>query len=185
METEAIPAGYDESATERLLRLLNGRQALATIQAVRLELQRGADPNADDEDGWTALMLALVLKHQDQADALVDALIAAGADVNHRCTDHRGGTGLMGLASLMDGNLRNHPNPIDNETTVLEDSIRNLLRRGANPYLQDHYGKTMLDHAGQARSRVAALISQHRLSQKLAQDPTNQSDRTDRPRQRL
>ena len=50
------------------------------LQAVRNLISAGADVNAKDEDGETALMIAA----DDGHTAIVQALIAAGADVNAR-----------------------------------------------------------------------------------------------------
>lgn len=73
-----------------------------TEGVVQMLLDHGADPNAVDQDGWTALMrlTMLSLAHQNYGNAssgVIDkkcarfakVLIDAGADVNHRPTHSR------------------------------------------------------------------------------------------------
>lgn len=55
-------------------------------------LARGADVNARNKSGWTALMHAAVNGHT----AIIKALLAAGADVNAK--NKNGGTALMQAA---------------------------------------------------------------------------------------
>lgn len=62
------------------------------LPLVKALLSNGADVNAKDNDGWTALMLASDSDHFE----VVQALLANGADVNAK--DRRGWTALM-LAS--------------------------------------------------------------------------------------
>jgi ankyrin repeat protein len=50
-----------------------------------LLLKRGANPNATQEGGWTALHAAA----QSGNRALAEALLANGADVNQRADNHQ------------------------------------------------------------------------------------------------
>lgn len=121
-------------------------------------LRAGADVNARDDNGLTALMLAhsprmvkLLLAHgakvnlqtKDGSTALMidaisfrtgelNALLAAGADVNAR--DHNGKTAFMcavdSLADVPD-----------------EDAVKALLAAGADVNAKDNQGKTALRYA--------------------------------------
>ena len=64
-------------------RLLKQAEKGNTRAVLRL-LNRGADVNSTDEDGFSPLIEALRWQHQDTAEAL----ISAGADVNHHDTLH-------------------------------------------------------------------------------------------------
>ena len=64
-------------------RLLKQAEKGNTRAVLRL-LARRADVNATDEDGFSPLIEALRWQHQDTAEAL----ISAGADVNHHDTLH-------------------------------------------------------------------------------------------------
>ena len=64
-------------------RLLKQAEKGNTRAVLRL-LARGADANSTDEDGFSPLIEALRWQHQDTAEAL----ISAGADVNHHDTLH-------------------------------------------------------------------------------------------------
>jgi uncharacterized protein len=97
------------------------------------ELQRllnvGADVNARDEYGQTALMLAAVNGHAP----LVELLVGRGADLDH--------TAKYGLGALMLAVVNGHV-----------DVVRTLVRAGANPELRGSgapgfAGKTALDLA--------------------------------------
>ena len=54
---------------------LHAATAARSVEAVRLILEAGADPDAEQQEGWTALMVAR--RHGDHA--IVDLLLAHGA----------------------------------------------------------------------------------------------------------
>ncbi len=68
-------------------------------EEVRTLLTKGADVNAKDDEGRTALMFAVINLHLDTAKALLEH----GADVNARADD--GGTALMLAASCGDAGI--------------------------------------------------------------------------------
>ncbi len=62
-----------------------------TVEEVRRLVGSGADVNARDENGWTALMRASLLNNSNKE--VIQVLIDSGADVNAR--DKNGWTALM------------------------------------------------------------------------------------------
>lgn len=87
------PEGFNEKGESALMIACRSH----TEAVVQMLLDHGADPNAVDLDGWTALMRVtmLSLAHKNhgftpspikdqQCARLAKMLIAAGADVNHR-----------------------------------------------------------------------------------------------------
>ena len=78
-------------------------------EAVKDLVAKGADVNAQDDEGRTALMFAVINMHH----GTVKVLLESGADVNVRAND--GGTALMLVASCGD-----------------EEIVRLLLDKGAD-----------------------------------------------------
>jgi ankyrin repeat protein len=97
--------------------------------AVTALLGLGADLNAQDPDGATALIIALLNAHYDVAGTLIDA----GADVN--ILDNEAGTGALYYAIDMHRLTIGHgrPNPHEVGTLTALDIVRKLLEKGANP----------------------------------------------------
>ena len=93
----------------------------AKPDAIRQAVQNGADPNATDSVGRTALMLAAAWNPDPDAIA---ALVKAGARVNAR--GPQGWTALMMAAY-------NNPNP---------QVVIGLLKAGADPKLRSQAGRT-------------------------------------------
>jgi ankyrin repeat protein/tetratricopeptide (TPR) repeat protein len=113
------PGNYDE--TPLITAAENGHKAM-----VELLLERGADINAKDKRGMTALHLAA----QHGFQAVVEALIAHKADVNALDDGRR--TPLAVAAAYKRASV-----------------VQQLLQAGANPNLVDGYGATCLaDAAG-------------------------------------
>lgn len=89
-------------------------------EVIKLLVERGADVNAADNSGWTALHFA----GQDQKAEVVRALLGAGAEVDPR--DEDGTTPLW--RSLMS----------DTSAEV----VRLLLEAGADPKAKDKWGSS-------------------------------------------
>ena len=108
-----------------------GFSEINRAQVVQILLRAGADPNARDNNGTTALIDATW-----EADAAL-ALIRAGANVNAQ--DKYGITALINCDS--------------------PEVARVLLANGADPSIRDSQGKTALDHAreGHKKEMVAVL----------------------------
>ena len=104
-------------------------------EAVRLLLTSGADPDARQSDGATALHWAV---YQEDVDMLA-ALVRAGANVN---STNRLGASPLYLAAK-NGNA---------------ELIKNLLRAGADPNLTLPNGETPLMSADYCRSKFRKQI---------------------------
>jgi hypothetical protein len=136
------------------------------IESMRMARESGMDVNAQDESGFTALMIA---SEQCRAEA-VQQLLVWEARVDTR--DNRGNTSLIGAASGgcvgaderaaqiqiirslvragADPNARNGKG----ETSLMwivrygnVSAMRELLNQGASQPLKDKAGRTALDHA--------------------------------------
>ncbi|MCR5220169.1 MAG: ankyrin repeat domain-containing protein, partial [bacterium] len=130
-----------------------------TTEAVRQALKNGANPNAESESGWTALMLAA---DENGDPEVVGALLEAGADVNRKTG--RGWTALLRavlgndnpevVKILLDAGADAKAMLEDESTTALmiaaehhPDAVPALLAAGANVNAQNNYGWTALWHA--------------------------------------
>jgi ankyrin repeat protein len=142
---------------------------------VRLLIARGADVDARDDNGWSALLLMLD-QWADQPE-LVDFLIASGADPKARLKDGR--TGLMlatrlgkldRLPLLIDSGVDVNARANDGSTALMiaatvrdQDSglamISFLVRHRADVKLRDARGNTALKLAlRQGYANIAAVL---------------------------
>jgi ankyrin repeat protein len=97
--------------------------------AVRILLEKGADPNTSDSEGRNALMVMSLEKRSENAVELIaETLLNAGCDVN--AADSKGRTPLMYAAIFERPGV-----------------INLLLKRGANINVKDHDGLSALDWA--------------------------------------
>ena len=99
----------------------------ATVEAL---LEQGADVNARERKGQTALIRAALLGHTDT----VQALLAAGADVNAK--------GKLGWTALMWVAGKGHT-----------DTVQALLAAGADVNAKDRGGDHSLDRGSMAGSQ--------------------------------
>ena len=104
-------------------------------------ISQGANVNATNKDGWTALMQA-AFREEDYPHIrdYTDPLMAAGADLNAR-------SGVVGTA-LMLATARGHLSIVEH-----------FLTSGANPNLSDDFGRTAL--------MLAAHQNRYAIAQKL------------------
>jgi ankyrin repeat protein len=123
------------SATESFLR----HAAYGTVDMLQRDLASGADVNAKDQDGRTALMMAT-------SPAIIDFLVVHGANINAR--DNDGNSALLRAAS-----------------SVLDqaDVVTALLEHGADVNARDKNGRTalILSTYVMAMPKVAAVLLAH------------------------
>ncbi len=129
-----LSCGEKETAEERDRRFLHAAIEGNTGEMKQL-LDRGADIDARDEKGMTAVHLVV---ENDHASAL-EFLIRSGADVNAR--DGHGWTPLHLAAFLNDTYL-----------------MGLLLDRGADSRIRDDDGRTPLDVAALYQRKEAAML---------------------------
>lgn len=133
----ALDAGVPVDATTPLDRSLLGLACdHGHVEAARMLLAHGANPDTRDAEGQTPLVVAAVKGRLDLAAALVHA----GANVNAPAVDGR--TALMRAAAS---------NRVE--------SVRWLLAHGADPALRDAAGARAVDIAtGAGAADVVSLL---------------------------
>jgi hypothetical protein len=97
--------------------------AQGDVEEIRRQLSSGANPNAQDSSGWTALIYAT---QTDRADA-INMLLDAGASPNAR--SYLGQTALMAVSATY---------------SAAPEKCRLLLAAGADLNVQDNEGRTAL-----------------------------------------
>ena len=111
-------------ATEELLKA--AKDSNTTPKMIENLIKFGADVNAENEDGNTALMTAATLNNDPE---VMNVLINAGADVNAKA--------IYGTTALMCAAI-NNSNP---------EVVKALINAGADLFAKDNEGKTVLDYA--------------------------------------
>jgi hypothetical protein len=169
-----LSQGTDANVLDRRMDTTALEQAVshANLKMVKALLDAGADINAEDRAGRTALMTL----DEDATPDLVRALLDAGADVKAR--DDEGNSALAHAAAgsnaevvrrLLDAgakiNLRNEEGRtalmLAAEAGELE-NVRALVAAGADYNLKDEEGQTALDLAREGlHEEVTALLVAH------------------------
>jgi ankyrin repeat protein len=120
-------------------------------------LAAGGNPDGDDPEKWTPLMLAAELEDIESARILLEA----GADINKKGS--QGYTPLhIAVDIAIDGTIQNGGGQGDESTHMIEF----FIRQGANMKAQDNNGKTALDWATRYNSlKIMAFLEQELLKQ--------------------
>lgn len=111
--------------------IMAAAQGENNAELLQMLYDAGADPNATDKNGKTALMSLYANMHSD----LLPKLVSLGADLNQQ--DVAGNTALHYLAIQM-------------ADCVSEDGVRmakEMIRYGANPHIKNRRGETPRDTA--------------------------------------
>jgi len=97
--------------------------------AVRILLEKGADPNTRDSEGRNALMvMSLEKRNENAVELIAETLLNAGCDIN--ATDNKGRTPL--IYAVIHEQLA---------------AVKMLLKRGANINAKDLNGESAIDLA--------------------------------------
>ena len=118
-----------------LMRALFGGHA----DTMALLLEKGADPELGDRNGWTALMWSV---RYNPNYAITTLFLDGGADINKQ--DKNGDTALMIAAAAFDTKI-----------------VALLLERGADIYKKNWNGNTVLTRPDVRNPEIIALIEQH------------------------
>ncbi|KAJ3070890.1 hypothetical protein HDU98_006091 [Podochytrium sp. JEL0797] len=117
------------------------------VGVVLFLLQRGADPNEKDCDGWTALHNAASFGFNDIAEILLQ---------NDKC--HVDATNNQAFTPLMNAAAKNNT-----------DLVSLLLKYNANPSLINNYAESAFSIAAQSENLESCVL----LSRAAAESPTN------------
>jgi hypothetical protein len=131
VKTLQLLGPVNESDSTGWTALMYAAQA-GPVEAMRLLLQAGADPNLRTKEGETALFAAVTAP--SQADARFRLLQAAGVDLNAQ--DNRGVTPLMVACRYF----------------YRPKLVASLLTLGADPSKHDAAGKTAMDYLDDAKA---------------------------------
>lgn len=181
-----IPDQLNVSADRSMQAFFNAVHA-GNIAEIQRQLHAGADVNAVNHYGLTALMLAVVTNHLE----IVKLLLAAGANVN--AVDHDGMTALMFannpeqrqllLAAGADVNAVNHHARSALMFEYNPEQTQLLLAAGANVNVVDHYAQDSLwrNPALWAGVTVTGAVATSLMYQQYAQNqrehnPPQQND---------
>jgi hypothetical protein len=129
-----------------------------SMEPLKHLIAKGADINATDESGWTALMYAAALNSAPTSETPVKLLLAAGADPNRKSL--HGDTALMAAAyrgvlnnDLLKAGANINARNADGVTALMllaqhikPDDIAEALAEGADPAAHDNQGRTALDY---------------------------------------
>lgn len=127
------------------------------VETVKLFLAAGISPDAKDQNGDTALVVALTAN----AGPVAEALIAGGADVNARTRNNSTALHLVALTGdirigqlLLEHNADVNAKTDIGETPLMiaalrdnAELVRMLLKSGADINARDSHGETPLMHA--------------------------------------
>jgi ankyrin repeat protein len=117
--------------------------AQGSLDILEILLQGGADVAAKNQAGNTSVWLAMEHKHEAAVEVLLQAIIAAGMDINARA-----GGGKQGQTLLMRASAHG-----------LTSTVAKLLALGADVAAKDANQKDPIDHA--ANEDVKAAFAKH------------------------
>ena len=136
-------------------------------QKVQAELDKGADINAKDSEGFPAIVTTASLAHTDVVQVLLDhgadknavtdpaskSSVADSASILHKTA---AGGYQVDIGSAIAGLFAKKPKPLSGQTALMfaaltgqTDMVTLLLTHGADAQMKDSRGKTAQDYAGQ------------------------------------
>ena len=115
-----------EELNEQMIKAVDNRDT----KTVRKMLEQGADPNVQDNSGYTALTYACRNGEPEMIQMLLDA------KVDPNVQDKYGYTALMYACRDR-----------DTDTATVRKTVRKILEHGADPNVQDNSGETALTTA--------------------------------------
>jgi ankyrin repeat protein len=144
-----------------------------STDALKLLLKNGGNPNAVDQRGMTALMIAV----DDGKPEHVEMLLAAGADVStidiygrmalHIAAQRNNidmATPLLAAGAPIEATDKHGQTPLACAARRIPNAVavRSLLKAGANPNVRDHDGSTpLINSANINESELVELLLQH------------------------
>ena len=96
---------------------LNSVANTNNLEVVQFLLEHGANPNIQNKTGYTALMVAAASSSSRSIKPVIEALISAGADLEHKTTPH--GKTALWCAALSERDRRS-------------DAVKCLIEHGAD-----------------------------------------------------
>ena len=139
-----------------MLRTVNNLMTAARrgdTELVQELIRAGADLDAKDENGRTALFWACEAGSPIKIMEIMKQLIRAGANLDVQ--DNNGMTVLMGYAKVSASNLTS---AAVGDCYFKSDIIQQLIRAGATTTIRDHHGKTALDYAPESATETKTIL---------------------------
>ena len=146
-----VDATDDEDNTPLLIAIRTRQASMRGLcGVVELLLAAGADVATKDKASYTSVELAVEQKHEATVEVLLEAIVAAGMDIDARYESRRGQTLLMRASAL-----------------GLTSTAAKLLALGADIAAKDAAGNTAVELAQNAQT-IDAMCATNAIAQRCA-----------------